>query len=199
MQSVSLTHPEDTTPNHRDKREQIISAAKVVLLRDGPAACTSRAVAQETGLNKGLIHYYFATMEEIVDTAMASLLGHIVERLRGTAETFAELPPDQRFAAMVEEYLSVFSETEGLSLLWFDYWIQMTRAGRRASVEHIQDDLIALLEQLLVEAGLPDPPARARVLFSYVVGTLVRAEVHEGTFDELRPEIAALSRLGEGA
>jgi AcrR family transcriptional regulator len=195
---VSVAPSNATTPNHRDKREQIVRAAKVVLLRDGPAACTSRVIARETGLNKGLIHYYFSTMEEIVDTAMSSLLGDIVGRVRGTAESFAELAPDERVSATVEEYLSVFAGTEGLALLWFDYWIQMTRAGRRADIEHIHDDLITLLEQLLADAGVPDPHPRARVLFSYVTGTLVRSEIHDGTFDELRPEIAVLSHMGQG-
>jgi len=183
----------DLPPNHRDKRERIVAAARSVLLRDGPAACTSRTVARESGLNKGLIHYYFSTMEEIVDSAMASLLDDLVARLRETAPAYAHLPAEQRFAKTIEEYLAANAEQEGLSLLWFDYWSMCLRAGRREIVEAIYTEMAELIESLLTDAGVPDPSTRARVLMSYVIGTLVRAEVREGTLAELGPELDVLT------
>jgi AcrR family transcriptional regulator len=40
----------------RDVREQLFDAAERVLLRDGPAALTSRAVTDEAGVAKGVLH-----------------------------------------------------------------------------------------------------------------------------------------------
>ena len=43
----------------RDVREQLFDAAERVLLRDGPSALTSRAVTDEAGVAKGVLHRHF--------------------------------------------------------------------------------------------------------------------------------------------
>ena len=43
----------------RDAREQLFGAADRVLLRDGPSALTSRAVTDEAGCAKGVLHRHF--------------------------------------------------------------------------------------------------------------------------------------------
>jgi AcrR family transcriptional regulator len=43
----------------RDVREQLFDAAERVVLRDGPSALTSRAVTDEAGCAKGVLHRHF--------------------------------------------------------------------------------------------------------------------------------------------
>jgi AcrR family transcriptional regulator/ubiquinone/menaquinone biosynthesis C-methylase UbiE len=50
----------------RDPRAQLFDAAERVLLRDGPAALTSRAVTDEAGVAKGVLHRHFAGFEEFL-------------------------------------------------------------------------------------------------------------------------------------
>ena len=50
----------------RDVREQLFSAAERVLLRDGPSALTSRAVTDEAGVAKGVLHRHFADFDEFL-------------------------------------------------------------------------------------------------------------------------------------
>ena len=47
----------------RDPRGQLFEAAERVLLRDGPAALTSRAVTAEAGVAKGVLHRHFADFD----------------------------------------------------------------------------------------------------------------------------------------
>jgi AcrR family transcriptional regulator len=47
----------------RDPRGQLFEAAERVLLRDGPAAVTSRAVTEEAGVAKGVLHRHFADFD----------------------------------------------------------------------------------------------------------------------------------------
>ncbi len=47
----------------RDPRSQLFEAAERVLLRDGPAALTSRAVTAEAGVAKGVLHRHFADFD----------------------------------------------------------------------------------------------------------------------------------------
>lgn len=62
-------------------RDQLFDAAERVLVRDGPAGLTSRAITDEAGVAKGLIYRYFADLDEFlaeltaarVRTAIASV------------------------------------------------------------------------------------------------------------------------------
>ncbi|WP_228899009.1 TetR/AcrR family transcriptional regulator [Streptomyces sp. DH1] len=47
----------------RDARQQLFDAAERVLLRDGPDALTSRAVTDEAGCAKGVLHRYFSDFD----------------------------------------------------------------------------------------------------------------------------------------
>jgi AcrR family transcriptional regulator len=50
----------------RDAREQLFAAAERVLLRDGPNALTSRAVTEEAGVAKGVLHRHFTDFDSFV-------------------------------------------------------------------------------------------------------------------------------------
>uniref|UniRef100_A0AAU3GU07 TetR/AcrR family transcriptional regulator n=1 Tax=Streptomyces sp. NBC_01401 TaxID=2903854 RepID=A0AAU3GU07_9ACTN len=47
----------------RDARQQLFDAAERVLLRDGPDGLTSRAVTDEAGCAKGVLHRHFADFD----------------------------------------------------------------------------------------------------------------------------------------
>ncbi len=47
----------------RDPRGQLFEAAERILLRNGPAALTSRAVTAEAGVAKGVLHRHFADFD----------------------------------------------------------------------------------------------------------------------------------------
>lgn len=47
----------------RDARQQLFDAAESVLLRDGPDGLTSRAVTDEAGCAKGVLHRHFADFD----------------------------------------------------------------------------------------------------------------------------------------
>lgn len=183
-------HDRVPSPNHLDKRRQIVEAAKAILLSSGWGACSSREIAKATGLNKGLIHYYFNSVDEIADAAMADLLDELMARIRAAAD--AHTDPNERFWAVVEEYLAAFGDESQLTLLWFEWWTRETREGRLSRVEAVQDGLIDLLAELLGDVGGSPAATRARALFSYVIGALVRQTIHRRSFDELRPEVADL-------
>ncbi|GAA4949540.1 TetR/AcrR family transcriptional regulator [Streptomonospora halophila] len=65
----------------RDVRDQLFGAAERVLLRDGPNALTSRAVTDEAGCAKGVLHRHFADF----DAFLAELVRDRVARLDGQA------------------------------------------------------------------------------------------------------------------
>ncbi|MFE6779094.1 TetR/AcrR family transcriptional regulator [Streptomyces sp. NPDC057702] len=60
-----------------DARERLFEAAERILLRAGPSALTSRAVTEEAGCAKGVLHRHFADF----DAFLAELVRERVRRL----------------------------------------------------------------------------------------------------------------------
>jgi AcrR family transcriptional regulator len=63
----------------RDPRQQLFDAAERVLLGPGPSALTSRAVTEEAGVAKGVLHRHFADFD-------AFLADYLIDRARRVAE-----------------------------------------------------------------------------------------------------------------
>jgi AcrR family transcriptional regulator len=81
----------------QDAREQLFDAAERVLLRDGPAALTSRAVTAEAGVAKGVLHRYFedfdAFLAELTEDRIARLgrQGAVLRDRAGTGTVIGNL------------------------------------------------------------------------------------------------------------
>ncbi|MDH6222622.1 AcrR family transcriptional regulator [Streptomyces pseudovenezuelae] len=67
----------------QDPRRQLFNAAKRILVRDGPNALTSRAVTDQAGCAKGVLHRHFADF----DAFLAELVLDRVGRLDALADT----------------------------------------------------------------------------------------------------------------
>jgi AcrR family transcriptional regulator len=71
----------------RDRsREDILVAARIVLLRDGIGAMTLEAVAREAGMSKTGLYYYFASKEALVFELMFAIWQGHGERLRDSVD-----------------------------------------------------------------------------------------------------------------
>lgn len=73
-----LRAPEpEPSPDDRETRERILDAAHAVFLRKGTANSRTQEIADEAGVNKALVHYYFGTKAALADAiferAMAAL------------------------------------------------------------------------------------------------------------------------------
>jgi len=71
-------------------REVFLEAAQSLLLREGYAALSARRVAQEAGLTKQLLYYYFENMDELVCEIFDRMVQVFADSL---AATFAAEDP----------------------------------------------------------------------------------------------------------
>jgi len=62
--------------------EAFLDAAERLLVEVGHAGITTRRLAREAGLNQGLVHYYFGSLDEVLLQALERFTGHLVERQR---------------------------------------------------------------------------------------------------------------------
>jgi AcrR family transcriptional regulator len=72
----------------RDAREQLFAAAERVLLRAGPNGLTSRAVTDEAGVAKGVLHRHFADFDAFLAELVLDRIARLDEQaLRESAGT----------------------------------------------------------------------------------------------------------------
>ncbi|MDO9457625.1 TetR/AcrR family transcriptional regulator [Nocardioides sp.] len=183
---------ERVSPNHLEKQRQIVEAAKGVIVRDGLAGCTARAVADASPLTKSAIHYYFADMDEIVEAAMASHIAAFVDRVRAAAEVGDD--PHQQLVAAADGYLAIFVEIPTSLVLWTEYWIDAVRRGRTAPVEQMYADVTDIFTGLFRVAGVSGPGRRGQALMSFLIGTALQQAVAPLAAADVRAQVADLCR-----
>lgn len=62
--------------------QALLDAAERLLVTHGHAAVTTRSVAKEAGVNHGLVHYYFGSMEQLLLRVLERFTQQLVERQR---------------------------------------------------------------------------------------------------------------------
>ena len=71
------------TGEARERNKQaILDAAERLLVEVGHARITTRALASEAGVNNGLVHYYFGSMEEVFVQVLERFTERLIERQR---------------------------------------------------------------------------------------------------------------------
>jgi AcrR family transcriptional regulator len=62
--------------------EALLDAAERLLAEAGYAAITTRRLAEEAGINHGLVHYYFGSNENLLMHALERFTGRLITRQR---------------------------------------------------------------------------------------------------------------------
>ena len=81
---------EAATSRREEAKGQLLDAAERLLVEAGYAGLTTRRVAAEAGVNHGLVHYYFGSMEELLLQVLERFTGRLIERQ--TAMYEADVP-----------------------------------------------------------------------------------------------------------
>ena len=169
------------TPEER--RAAIVDATLVVMVRQGIAATTARDVAAEMGTSSGLIHHYFASMDELLAEAFDRVASDDLARAVGAID--ASDDPVERLAIFFAFYNRA---DDGMGMqLWLDAWAE---AARRPALQQtsrrLNEAWQALVAQLLrdgVRAGAmtcEEPDAVAWRIISLLDGLELQAVAHDG-------------------
>jgi AcrR family transcriptional regulator len=81
---------EAATSRRETATSALLDAAERLLIEGGYAGLTTRRVAAEAGVNHGLVHYYFGSMEELLLQVLERFTARLVERQ--TAMYEADVP-----------------------------------------------------------------------------------------------------------
>jgi len=168
-----------------ERRDAIVRAALAVMLRNGIGATTARDVAAQLDVSSGLIHHYFASMDELVAQAFERAAQADLEASE-RAMARAHDPVGQ-LAWFLASY-SRHDETWAMQL-WLDAWAE---AARRPALQATSQRLNEAWQQRLrqvIEAGVrqgtltcADPNATAWRLLSLLDGLSLQTVAHPRSF-----------------
>jgi AcrR family transcriptional regulator len=83
----SMPVESDISPSRARAIEAFLDAAERLLIEVGYAGITTRRLASEAGLNHGLVHYYFGSLDEVLVQALQRFTARLIERQRAMYET----------------------------------------------------------------------------------------------------------------
>jgi AcrR family transcriptional regulator len=143
------------TPAREDAERKFLDAAERLLLRVGYAGITTRNLADEAGLNHGLVHYYFGSMQELLLQVLERFTDRLIARQE---EMYAAPGPfiDKWRTAM--RYLDE-DEESGYSKVWYELqamgWNDSEIRKRVANVDRAWFKVITkALDKAMDEYGL---------------------------------------------
>lgn len=147
-----------------DRRAAIVDATVAVAVRKGLASTTVRDVAAEMGTSSGLIHHYFASMDEVLAAAFERVAA---QDLEASSALMA------RAATPVEALRSFFAtytpaDKDWAFQLWLDAWAE---AARRPTVRATS--------------------RRLNLAWQGLLAATIRSGVAEGSFRCMDPDGAA--------
>ncbi|BDD01142.1 helix-turn-helix domain-containing protein [Persicobacter psychrovividus] len=95
-------------------KNNIIAAAREMILEEGYGALRMQALADRAEVNKGVIHYYFKGKENLYQEVLASLVGQIYVQVQD--ELMREAPLKERLESVVGLYLQKIAQEPRLPL-----------------------------------------------------------------------------------
>jgi len=126
--------------------EALLDAAERLLVEVGYAGITTRRLAAEAGVNHGLVHYYYGSLENLLVQVLERFTARMIERQR--AMYAAEMPfiekwrTAMRYLVADSDYQKVWWELQALA------W---NRPELREHVAHVDDEWRAVLTEALAE------------------------------------------------
>ena len=159
-----------------ERRAEILDAACRVIAREGTHGLRMSAVAGEAGVSNALLHYYYATREELLARAFA----YAEDRAQARAQ--AEIALCATAAERVERFLLLYLDDESVFhenwVLWNEMWTSALFDDKvRPGVREAYRRWVAWVEELIREGhadgSIPasvDPGRAALLLAASVDG-----------------------------
>jgi AcrR family transcriptional regulator len=169
-----VTEPAQKTTARSAAEERLFDAAERLLVDVGYAGITTRRLAEEAGVNHGLVHYYFGSNENLLVRALERFTARLVDRQR---ELYAaDVPFIEKWRAAMRYLMSddvtyekVWLELQALG--WND-------AGLRDRLARVNDEWRTVLTEAFDEPrrrfGIDMPlDALVSLVMTFNIGIMV--------------------------
>ena len=143
MQTTSAIRP---TPRAAAE-DALLDAAERLLVDSGHAAVTTRRLAEEAGVNHGLVHYYFGSIENVLARTLERFTSRLIERQR--ALYAAEGP----FLDKWRQAMAYLEADARYQKIWLELQaLAWNRPDLRARVARVTEEWRAVLMEAFAQA-----------------------------------------------
>jgi AcrR family transcriptional regulator len=129
------------------KRDELLDCVERLMVHEGYAAVTYRAVAAKAGVTSGLVQYYFPTLDDLFTAAIRRRSEQNLQRLTEALRARPDQPLRVLWDYSKEEFTSALT-TEFLALGNHRKTIASVIAEVTEQVRHVQADAMARHRQL---------------------------------------------------
>jgi AcrR family transcriptional regulator len=176
---------------HADRRRsELLDAARQVVLERGMASTRIADIAKATNVSGGLVHYHFATKDELIAEMLRATSEGEQQQLTDIVE--AKASALDRLDRVLRYYIPR-TRTDQSWILWIEAWAAALRApAMQAILLELERAWLQALERVIrdgVAAGefsCPDPAASAERLDALLDGLMVRSSVLPATISRKR-------------
>src|SRR5215471_14520817 len=144
----SRMQPAGASHGRRETVGALLDAAERLLVEQGYGAVTTRNLAERAGVNHGLVHYYFGSMEEVMVQVLERFTARLLERQRAMYSSDRSFLEKWRAAwAFQEQDLA-----SGYSKIWLELQaMTWNRPELRARIQQVNEEW----RRVLTEAFAP--------------------------------------------
>jgi len=151
----------------------LLDAAERLLVDSGHAAVTTRRLAEEAGVNHGLVHYYFGSIESVLARTLERFTSRLIERQR--ALYAAEGP----FLDKWRQAMAYLEADAHYQKIWLELQaLAWNRPDLRARIARVTEEWRAVLTEAFAqpraEHGIEMPlPALAALVATFNQGIML--------------------------
>ena len=166
------------TPARTEATEALLSAAESLLLEVGYAGITVRKLAERAGVNHGLVHYYFGSMQDLLLRVLERFTDRLVERQR--AMYAADVPFIEKWRQAMRfldedadsGYQKIWLELQAMG--WNDPAVAERLQGvHRRWVDVVRPAFAAGLAELGVDSELYPTEAVVALVVTFNLGIMI--------------------------
>jgi AcrR family transcriptional regulator len=126
----------------------LLDAAERLLVEVGHAGITTRRLAEEAGVNHGLVHYYFGSIENLLVRVLERFTAELTARQRAMYAA-AEVPFIEKWR---QAMLYLVSEDVAYEKIWLELQaLAWNRPELRKPLARVNDEWRAVLTEALAE------------------------------------------------
>ena len=91
-----------------DTEQRILNAARQVFMLNGFSGARMQAIADQAGINKAMLHYYYRSKQKLFDAVFTEALGKILHVVFTIID--ADAPLDVKIPRFYNEYISILQQ-----------------------------------------------------------------------------------------
>ena len=123
-------------------RDKILESAKMLFLKHGLEGVKMQMVADEAGVNKGLLHYYYKTKAKIFTEVFSRVTGELFKDVKSLFED-ETMTTDEKISKIVDAYFMLISKNKFLPVFFIS---EMNRNPEILITLGFADKVKALME-----------------------------------------------------